>query len=256
MHDPIPNNSLVSRGILGARYLASLALLAAALGAAPCLAAQSPVVSAPRHKSVHYSHKIPATAQSQPQTTEAAPAPAAPPVPEAPAWPANDKPTPATITWNSQGLRIDADNSSLKQILNDMAIVTGTTVEGLDADQRVFGAYGPAPASVVLSQLLQGSGYNIVMSGDQGQGTPRLLVLSSRHASGGTQPTAGSAPASDEDVDTDEQPQPQNPPPVRSAFAPGGPTRTPQQMQELQQRQQQMLLQRQQSGRSADNSRN
>jgi hypothetical protein len=126
-------------------------------------------------------------------------------------------------------LRIDADNSSLEQILKDVAAVTGAKVEGLDADQRVFGAFGPGPAREVLSQLLQGSGYNVIIIGDQGQGTPRFIVLSSPHP-GSAQPAANPTPASDEDADPDDQPQ--NPPPVRATFPPGG--RTPQQMQELQ----------------------
>jgi hypothetical protein len=175
-----------------------------------------------------------------------------PPAPELPAWPANEKPAPATITWNSQGLRIDAANSSLAQILVDVDTVTGATVEGFDSDQRVFGAYGPGPARDVISQLLQGSGYNVMMIGDLGQGTPRKIMLTSRHG-GGAQPAANSIPANnDEDADADEPPQPQpqpTPPPFRPPFGPGGPPRTPQQMQELQRRQQQMMQQqRQQQG--------
>jgi hypothetical protein len=116
-------------------------------------------------------------------------------------------------------------------------------VEGFDADQRIFGVYGPGPARDVLSQLLQGSGYNVLLVGDQGQGTPREIVLSSRHA-GSTVQAANAAPANanDEDVDTEEQPQPQ---PGRPAIPPGGPARTPQQMQ---QEMQQQILQRQQQG--------
>jgi hypothetical protein len=170
-----------------------------------------------------------------------------PPAPEVPAWPANEKAAKATIIWDSRGLRIDAANSSLAQILVDVDTVTGATVVGFDADQRVFGVYGPGPARDVLGQLLQGTGYNVMMIGDLGQGTPRKIVLSPRH--GGTTPAVTSAaPANnDEDADTEDQPQPQMPQPMRPAFGPGGPPRTPQQMQQfqqMQQRQQQMLQQR------------
>jgi hypothetical protein len=145
-------------------------------------------------------------------------------------WPANEKAVPATVTWDSQGLRIEAANSSLSQILQDVATATGTKVEGYDADQRVFGDFGPGPARDVLSQLLHGSGYNFVMIGEQGQGTPRQLVLSSRHAGPATKDVKPS-PANEEDVETEEQPQPVQPqpgaPPVRPGFPPGGPRRNP-----------------------------
>lgn len=246
MRTAIPLNSPVLHGLPRARVFALLTLLAAALVATLAgtrmLCAQSPAIAAPAHKPAH-SHKRPAAAQPHPPAQVATPVPATPPAPELPAWPANEKPIPAAITWDSQGLRIDASNSSLQQILADVATVTGAKVEGFDADQRIFGAYGPAPARDVLCQLLQGSGYNVVMIGDQGQGTPREIVLTSRHA-GATTPAAKPAPASDEDADTDEQPQ--NSPPIRPVFGPGGPPRTPQQMQDFQQRQQQMMQQRQQ----------
>ena len=66
------------------------------------------------------------------------------------------------MTWEATGLRINASNSSLQQILNEVSVETGTKVEGLGADQRVYGEYGPGQARDVLSQLLQGSGYNVL----------------------------------------------------------------------------------------------
>jgi hypothetical protein len=152
-------------------------------------------------------------------------------------------------------LRIEADNSSLGQILSDVAAATGAKVEGLNADQRVFGAYGPGPAREVLSRLLQGSGYNVMMIGDQGQGTPREIVLTSPH--GSSSPAAGSAPPSDsdndDDADTEEQPVVPPARPARPGFATGGQPRSPQQiMQEMQQRQQQA----QPPGQPPENSQN
>jgi hypothetical protein len=162
------------------------------------------------------------------------------PAPEVSIWPANEKPVVAAITWDSHGLYINASNSSLHQILKDVGTVTGATVEGLDADERIFGVYGPGKARDVLSQLLHGTSYNVLMIGDQGEGTPRDIVLSSRHAGAtGTTVAANPTPASDDDTDADDQPQQQPPPPNRAGFGPGG-QRTPQQLQELQQRQQQM----------------
>jgi hypothetical protein len=80
----------------------------------------------------------------------------------------------------------------------------------MGTDERVFGTYGPGQARDVLSQLLQGSGYNVIMVGDQGQGAPRRIVLSIRPAPG-EQPAAANNPASnDEDIEA-EEPQPQLP---------------------------------------------
>ena len=224
-----------------AQGIALLTLVLATLGGGLLLRAQSQATPATIHKTAH-PHKPLAAAHMQssaPQAPAAQATPAA--APEEPKWPANEKPTPASITWDSQGLRIDATNSSLAQILTDVSTFTGANVEGFDFDQRVFGVFGPGTARDVLSQLLQGSGYNVLLIGDQGQGTPRSIMLSSRHP--GTTPAATSTttPSSDDDNDVEEQPQPQPAaPPIQPAFPPNRMPRTPQQMQQMmQQRQQQ-----------------
>jgi hypothetical protein len=137
-------------------------------------------------------------------------------------WPANEKPLDASITWDSHGLTISAGNSSLQQILKDVATVTGATVEGLDTDERVFGTYGPGKARDVVSELLRGTSYNVLMIGDQGEGTPREIVLSARNEAGKTAVAANPVQASDDDADTDDQPQQPPQPLVRPPFAPGG----------------------------------
>ena len=223
MRTDLPLNSPVSLGLLCKRGFVLLAVLAATLGGSQMLRAQAPATTVPAHKKAH-PHKRQAAAQLQ-----SLPAAATPPEPELPKWPANEKPVPATVTWDSQGLRIDAANSSLAQILHDVATATGAKVEGLDSDQRVFGAFGPGPARDVLCQLLQGSGYNVLLIGDQGQGTPREILLSLRHAGTATA-AVNPTPARDEDTDTDEQPQPSQPP-IRPGVLPGRPL-TPQQMQQ------------------------
>jgi hypothetical protein len=241
MRNANPFNSPILSGIARARNVALLAVLTGALCGTGFVAGQTPataVPSAPAHRSVHpRKHHAALPAQSLPPPPLAIPAP--PPVPAAPIWPANEKPADATVTWDSHGLRIDASNSSLQQILSDVATDTGAKLEGFGADVRVFGVFGPGQARDVLSLLLQDSGYNVMLIGDLGQGTPREIVLSSR-ASGGEQPAANPAPAEEEDA---EEPPP--PPPYRpsSSFGPGGP-RGPEQMgdarqQEMEQRQQQ-----------------
>jgi hypothetical protein len=81
-----------------------------------------------------------------------------------PNLPSNHQPpNQARMTWDSSGLEIEASNSSLNQILHQVATVTGAKLEGLTQDQRVFGNYGPGQSSDVLLKLLDGSGYNVLM---------------------------------------------------------------------------------------------
>jgi len=167
------------------------------------------------------------------------------------------------VVWDANGLRINASNSSLQQILNEVSTETGSKVEGPVPDQRIYGNYGPGQARDVLSQLLQGSGYNVLLAGDLGKGAPRDIVLSPRQA-GPANPQNNNAnrpqPDPDEEIpdQPEDQPQPPIQPPVqqqqmqnnmnmRPGFGPNGPIRTPQQvMEEMQQRQLQQQQQMQQ----------
>ena len=245
-------NSPICFKICCKRALAALSMIAAALYWTQILPAQTAPTAA-QHSTAHkagrrnnHASKVPAS-QIAPQ---AAALPATPPAPVMPLWPANEKPLEATVTWDSQGLRITAANSSLHQILQDVATATGTTMEGMDADERIFGVYGPGKAREVLSQLLQGTSYNVLMIGEQGEGTPRQIVLSSRNRSSGTAAVAANpAPNGNDDDDTDDQPQqppPQPPPSMRPGFGPHG--RTPQEVQQEMERRQQEMQQRQQQG--------
>jgi hypothetical protein len=107
----------------------------------------------------------------------------------------------------------------------------------------------------VLSQILDGSGYNMILVGDLGQGAPRQILLSSqvpddpksaaaRSNSKGQAAEPEEAPEPEppaEPVQEHPQLQPQLP---QNPF--GGAPRSPQEiMQEMQQRQQQMQQQQQ-----------
>jgi hypothetical protein len=225
--------------------LAALALFFTSMVfAAPPMAAQTqatPHAVPPAHKAQAHRGK------PHPGVSQAAvvAAPEAPKPPEPPKWPANDHAVPASVVWDSQGLKIDASNSSLMQILKEVQTATGAEVLGMATDQRVFGAYGPGLARDVLSQLLLGSGYNVLMIGDLGKGAPRQIVLSARNAAG-PKDAADKTPSTGDDdaaeAEPEEQPQQQIvPQPVQPGFGPGGLPRTPQQiMQEMQQRQQEL----------------
>jgi hypothetical protein len=263
MHASLALNPPASFRILRMSVFAPLVLLAAALGGAQVLAEQAPATTAPHttarkashpHKkavAAHAKHPAARTAQTAQAASapQAAEAPAKPAAPEMPLWPANEKATQATVTWDSHGLRIEAANSSLRQILRDVAAATGARVSGLDTDERVFGAYGPGPVHDVLFLLLQGSGYNILMTGDQGQGTPREILLTSHHAGGSAPAAAASDDDSDDDDDAEEQPEP--PPSQRPGL--GAQRRNPQQMQQEMERRQQQMRENQQQGQPPSN---
>ncbi len=240
MRTSIRHRGLVLRRILRVFASSAKSLLAIGFAGTTLLAAQSSPSTAPHHKP----HRVARSAAAHPpaKAVQAAPAPA-------PAWPINDHPAPASIKWDSSGLRIAAANSSLREILADVATATGAKVQGLASDERVFGDYGPGPVRDVLSQLLQGSAYNILIIGDQSQNIPLQIVLSARRS--GDQPAATSqsaTPTEDDaaDNDVDEQPQPMPvPPSIRPGFGAGAPARTPQQIMEEMQRQQQVQREQQ-----------
>lgn len=220
----------------------------AALPVAPEAVAQTnsaPTAAKAAHKPAAHPHQH--AKPAAPVTTVAVAQPAPLPEPPKPNWPVNNQPAPATIAWNASGLRIEAANASLQQILKEVSTLTGASVEGLGADERVFGVYGPGPAREVLARLLDGSSYNLLLIGDQGQGTPRHIVLTSRDGKGAAKPAASSADDdADDDVEPDDQQQQQQQPPqpplVRNftpGFNPGNNGRNAQQLQEMQQRQQQ-----------------
>lgn len=177
----------------------------------------------------------------------------APEVPPAPKWPANDPPAPPSVTLNSQGLHIVAENSSLSSILNQVSTETGAKVEGLSDDERVFGDYGPGSPRDVLAQLFNGANYNVLILGDFAQGEPLRVVLSPRQSTGGpSQPNARpQQPDQEEDYSEpqqeEQQPQPYQPPVInRPPNQPMRPMTPQERMQEMQERQREFQQQQQQ----------
>lgn len=156
------------------------------------------------------------------------------------------------MVWDSRGLFIQASNSSLDQILRDISLKTGAKVEGMGADERVFGAYGPGPVRDVLATLLEGSGYNILLVGDLGQGTPRRIVLSGRQTGAAQLPGQSTQESDDEQTIAPEAPATGPRPQIPGAIPPPPvPARSPQAMMPqqqllMEQRQQQMQQMRQQ----------
>ena len=209
---------------------------------------QSPVAAPPSSAPSHDAAGRPTNHHRgvPPNLVQAQPAPVAEVVPQ---------PTPvllqpakkAEVSVTQAGISVQADNSNLSQVLHDISSATGMKVEGLAHDERIFGNYGPAAPRDLLTTLLYGAGYNVLMVGEIADGAPRQLILSQR--SGGTAvPAAAPAQANAEEDDPEPDPgegqeveqapvQAQPPPPMqRFNSTPGSEVRTPQQLLEQLQR--------------------
>lgn len=139
------------------------------------------------------------------------------------------------MTWTAQGLSIDARNSSLRQILDTVQSQIGVKIEGMGKDERVFGVYGPGQPREVLSQLLEGTDYNLLMVGNGQNGVPQQILLSEKPA-GGPQPNAP-VPQGDMYQPPVAPYEPPQPLPQHPGVHPNEAPRTPQQiLQEMQQR--------------------
>ncbi len=183
-------------------------LAAGALWAAQTVAAQQPQAasspSAPAAKKSPSHRTRPSENQVVAPAEQAAPTAS---LPEPPHWPVNDSPNKPSVTWDASGLKIQANNSSLHDILNEVSTDTGAKLEGMGTDERVFGEYGPGAARDVISQVLHGSSYNVLMIGDQGAGTPRQIVLSTRHSGPTPSQANRQTPQDQPDEDVPDQPE-------------------------------------------------
>lgn len=141
------------------------------------------------------------------------------PTPPAPVPPAQQLASPAKIEFQQGQLQIDAQNSSLIQILTKISGETGLVVEGLGHDERIYGQYGPNSVASTLTALLDGAGYNYVIIGGGNQGSMKLLLTprtagSIGVASGPTaigNPVAAPASATPATANPSEPPHPKTP---------------------------------------------
>jgi len=100
----------------------------------------------------------------------------------------------AEVAYLQGQLEITADNSSLNQILREIARKTGMKITGGVIDQRVYGKYGPAAPAEVLSILLDGTGSNMLLT-QTASDVPAELVLTPRE--GGPTPPNPIPPSSE-----------------------------------------------------------
>ena len=206
-----------------------------------------------------------------------APAPvAATPQPAAPAIPLRPEQMPATppqVAFSNGQLTINAQNSTLGDILRAVRNQTGAAVDVPgNATERVAGNFGPGPARDVLSSLLNGSHFNYVLLGSatNPNALDRVMLIvksSTDQAPAGTETASATppAPAENPEMTTEDSDQandmfaedPANQPAEEQNANPFGQpaanVRTPEQMlqdmqhqqdlqQQIQQRQQQLGL--------------
>ena len=110
----------------------------------------------------------------------------------------------AEVVYTGGLLHVTAGNSSLNQILREIGRLTGMKITGGVQDDRVFGTYGPAPASEVLAKLLDGTASNFLIV-ENDQAGPAELVLTQRR--GGASPPNPNAAIAEEQDREPQQPQ-------------------------------------------------
>jgi hypothetical protein len=132
----------------------------------------------------HAQH-LPATPPTSLPAANSLPAPIA-------ATPSPAEPRQAEVTYAAGLLNVRADNSSLNQILREIAHLTGMTIIGGVTDERVFGNYGPSTPGTILATLLDGTGSNMLYRVSTTPGIPSELVLTPRNG-GPTPPSPTSA---------------------------------------------------------------
>lgn len=178
-------------------------------------------------------HKHAATKPSAAELPATLPAPK-PPTPEQ--MPAN----PPQVTYNDGLLSIVANNSTLSDILREVGVSTGATVDappGLTRE-RVAVRIGPGPPRQVISDLLTGSRFDYILlgaNGDPNSVTSIMLSASQASPSGGAAPPpvvrAGTPPPPEPEEEAEDEPAPEPPAPAQPPQHPtqGPRSLTPQQ---------------------------
>lgn len=220
----------------GALFALACALPLAAQTPAPPVKQPNPAPTAPAAAAVVKHHKKSAAKQ-----------PVEPPSPPAPTVAPSrfqEAASPAVVSAGGNQLTVKADNSSLSQILHQVSSQTGMQLDGMSGDERVFGSFGPGAPREVLTALLDGTGYNMMMVGNLPNGAPRELLLSRRASAAGAAAAPAPSPTPNQNGESDnpddQDPQdfqeapsppsimPAEPPPGAPQPPPGG--RTPQEM--------------------------
>jgi len=109
--------------------------------------------------------------------------PQLPPLPSGPTGPVQQIPldsiaaVPPQVTFQDNQLTIVAPNSTLGDILRAVHKQTGAEIEVPSAPERVVTRLGPGPARDVMAELLNGSRFNYVLLGSEGNDAALTRVV-------------------------------------------------------------------------------
>jgi hypothetical protein len=90
---------------------------------------------------------------------------------------------PPVISWDGKQLTIDAENSTLSEVLLGIRAKTGASIDmpGSTAAERVAVHLGPAPIRDVLSSLLYGTDFDyVIQASDTDERGLRSVILTAR----------------------------------------------------------------------------
>ncbi|HET9086147.1 MAG TPA: hypothetical protein VFN53_01350 [Acidobacteriaceae bacterium] len=200
-----PGNASMCRGVAALTFLGTLMFC---IGA-QTQSTQSPPAPHTRHSRTS-SHSHASHSKKHGTATRSKPA-AAIPQPAPPLPPVQQSAQQAKIQFHQGTLSINAQNSSLKEILDQVSHQTGLEIDGLDHDERIYGQYGPDTVANTLTDLLDGSGYNYVMIGGGNGAPPTKLLLTANNGGPGAgnaappsspPPAANAAPSQEPPPDT------------------------------------------------------
>jgi hypothetical protein len=101
--------------------------------------------------------------------TEASPEPAPPPAPPPVLTPEQMPPRPPEVVWDGKLLSINAENSTLSDILVAVRARTGAEIDVPpgSARERMAARLGPAPVREVLTSLLSGTDYDYIIQASE-----------------------------------------------------------------------------------------
>ncbi|HYX70672.1 MAG TPA: hypothetical protein VE825_16175, partial [Terriglobales bacterium] len=123
------------------------------------------------------------------------PAPA--PAPAPPPTPGQLPPSPPQVSFRDGLLTVNAQNSTLADILTAVRTQTGATIDlpAGSGSERVFFRQGPAPARDVLAALLKGSSFDYIILGPpERPGDVQRVVLLTKPVGAGSTTAGGAIP--------------------------------------------------------------
>src|SRR5271165_1148638 len=222
--------------------------LALSLTAGLCLLAQeSSAQNVPPNPSVPA--KAAAQQKANPHRKKAAPDPPPAQAPATTPTLEQSAPTPPQVTYNNGQLTIIAHNATLSQVLRSVQSQTGGSIEmpASASNERVVGQLGPGLPRDVLSALLNGSKFNYIILGVNGDpgAVQKVILTTLRAASTVNTAQSNAAPPPEEPQDEENfvepEPQPQPQTPLPRHRPPNMPGRMPQAFNQQQLQQQQQL---------------